>query len=102
MRLSGKNAIVTGAGSGIGRAVARGFAREGAGVVVADVDLDRARATVLAIEEAGGLALAFQVDVSRKASVQALVETAVARFGTIDVLFNNAGVSSRAPFLEMA
>src|SRR5687768_11955821 len=102
MRLSGKNAIVTGAGSGIGRAVALGFSREGAGVVAADVDPDRARATALAIEEAGGLALAMQVDVSSKASVEALVSAAIARFDRIDILFNNAGVSSRAPFLEMA
>ena len=102
MRLSGKNAIVTGAGSGIGRAVALGFAREGAGVVAADVAPDRARETVQMIEAAGGQALAVQVDVSNKASVEALLVAAVERFGRIDVLFNNAGVSSRAPFLEMA
>src|SRR5215216_658676 len=101
MRLSGKNAIVTGAGSGIGRAVALGFAREGAGVVVADVDPEWARATALAIGEAGGLALAVQVDVSSKASVEALLGAALSRFERIDILFNNAGVSSRAPFLEM-
>ena len=101
MRLNGKHAIVTGAGSGIGRAVARGFAREGAGVVTADVDAGRAGETARAIEEAGGAALAIQVDVSSKAAVEALVRTAVERFGRIDVLFNNAGVSSRQPFLEM-
>ena len=101
MRLSGKHAIVTGAGSGIGRAVALGFSREGAGVVAADVDPARARETALAIEEAGGLAVAVQVDVSDKASVDALLGAALFRFERIDVLFNNAGVSSRAPFLEM-
>ena len=101
MRLSGKNAIVTGAGSGIGRAVALGFAREGAGVVVADVDQGRAREVALAIEEAGGLALAVQVDVSNSASVEALVSAALFRFERIDILFNNAGVSSRTAFLEM-
>jgi glucose 1-dehydrogenase len=101
MRLSGKHAIVTGAGSGIGRAVALGFAREGAGVVAADVDPARARETALAIEEAGGLAVAVQVDVSDKGSVEALLGAALFRFERIDVLFNNAGVSSRAPFLEM-
>jgi NAD(P)-dependent dehydrogenase (short-subunit alcohol dehydrogenase family) len=101
VRLSGKNAIVTGAGSGIGRAVALGFASEGAGVVVADVDPARARETALAIEEAGWLALAVQVDVSSKASVDALLGSALFRFDRIDILFNNAGVSSRAPFLEM-
>src|SRR3954452_14466039 len=102
MRLSGKHAIVTGAGSGIGRAVALGFAREGADVVVADVDPSRARETVVAIEQAGGLALAVQVDVSSSASVDALIGGGRARFEQIDVLFNNAGVSSRAPFLELA
>jgi len=102
VRLSGKYAIVTGAGSGIGRAVALGFAREGAGVVAADVDSTRARETAQAIEEAGGLALAAQVDVANRASVEALVGAALFRFERIDILFNNAGVTSRAPFLEMA
>jgi 3-oxoacyl-[acyl-carrier protein] reductase len=101
-RLTGKHAIVTGAGSGIGRAVALGFAREGAGVVVGDVDPDRAREVAQAIEAAGGVALAVQVDVSDRASVEALVSAAVARFERIDILFNNAGVSSRTPFLEMS
>jgi glucose 1-dehydrogenase len=101
MRLSGKHAIVTGAGSGIGRAVALGFAREGAGVVAADVDLARAQETALAIQEAGGQAEAVQVDVSSRASVDALLGAALARFGQIDILFNNAGVTSRAPFLEL-
>lgn len=101
MRLSGKHAIVTGAGSGIGRAVALGFAREGAGVVAADVDPARAQETARSIGEAGGQALAVQVDVSDRASVEALVTAAISRFGRIDVLFNNAGVSSRAPFLEL-
>lgn len=101
MRLSGKHAIVTGAGSGIGRAVALGFAREGAGVVVGDVDPDRAREAAQAIEADGGAALAVQVDVSDRVSVEALVSAAVARFERIDILFNNAGVSSRTPFLEM-
>jgi NAD(P)-dependent dehydrogenase (short-subunit alcohol dehydrogenase family) len=100
-RLSGKHAIVTGAGSGIGRAVALGFGREGAGVVVGDVDPGRAREVAQAIEDAGGVALAVQVDVRQRSSVEALVSAAVDRFARIDVLFNNAGVSSRAPFLEM-
>jgi len=101
MRLAGKHAIVTGAGSGIGRAVALGFAREGAGVVVADVDPDRAGETASAIEAAGGQALAVTVDVSDRSSVAALVGAALDRFERIDVLFNNAGVSSRYDFLEM-
>jgi glucose 1-dehydrogenase len=102
MRLRGKQAIVTGAGSGIGRAVALAFAREGAGVVVADVDAQRAADTVSAIEADGGPVLATQVDVSQATSVEAMVQTALERLGQIDVLFNNAGVTSRAPFLEMS
>ncbi|MGE3272618.1 MAG: SDR family NAD(P)-dependent oxidoreductase, partial [Chloroflexota bacterium] len=101
MRLSGKFAIVTGAGSGIGRAVALGFAREGAGVVAADVDPARAEETARGIEADGGVAAALQVDVSSQASVEAMVGAALFRFGRIDILFNNAGVTSRAPFLEM-
>src|SRR5262249_46187355 len=78
-----------------------GFAREGAGVVVGDVDPDRARAVAEAIEAAGGVAIVVQVDVSQRASVEALVSASIARFERIDILFNNAGVSSRTPFLEM-
>lgn len=102
MRLSGKHAIVTGAGSGIGRAVALGFAHEGAGVVAADVDPERAHETARAIEAAGGRALALAVDVADRASVEAMLGAALLRFERIDVLFNNAGVTSRVPFLEMA
>jgi len=101
MRLEGKNAVVTGAGSGIGRAVAIGFAREGGGVVVADVIAERARETASAIETAGGQALPFQVDVSGKASVEAMLAAALERFERIDVLFNNAGVTGRFSVLEM-
>lgn len=101
MRLEGKHAIVTGAGSGIGRAVALGFAREGAGVVVADVDPSRVQKTVAAIATSGGTAIGVQVDVANCASVEALVNAALARFDRIHVLFNNAGVSSRVAFLEM-
>jgi NAD(P)-dependent dehydrogenase (short-subunit alcohol dehydrogenase family) len=101
MRLDGTHAIVTGAGSGIGRAVALGFAREGAGVVVADVNPARASETAAAIEASGGRALAVQVDVSSRASVEALLGAALQRFEHIEILFNNAGVSSRVGFLEM-
>jgi NAD(P)-dependent dehydrogenase (short-subunit alcohol dehydrogenase family) len=90
MRLAGKVCIVTGAGSGIGRASALLFAAEGATLVVADVDDDAARATV---ETIGAAAVAEHVDVADEADAAALVAATVERFGRIDVLFNNAGIS---------
>lgn len=90
MRLAGKVCIVTGAGSGIGRASALLFAAEGAKLVVADVDDDAARATVEAI---GAAAVAEHVDVADEADAAAVVAATVERFGKIDVLFNNAGIS---------
>ncbi len=88
-RLEDKVAIVTGAGSGIGRAAALRFADEGASVVCADVDGDSAAATAAAI---GGAALAVRVDVTRPADVEDLVARTLERFGRVDVLYANAGV----------
>src|SRR3954470_14589449 len=87
-RLEGKNAVVTGAGSGIGLATARRFAAEGAQVVCVDVDVE---AGEKAAAEVGGLFL--QVDVADEAQVQALFERAVAEYGRVHVAFNNAGIS---------
>jgi 3-oxoacyl-[acyl-carrier protein] reductase len=92
MRLSGRVAIVTGAASGIGAASARAMAREGARVVVADVDETGAKGVVEEIERAGGQAVAVRADVTRASDGQTLVEQAVARWGGLDVFYANAGV----------
>ncbi|WP_030173103.1 SDR family NAD(P)-dependent oxidoreductase [Streptomyces sp. NRRL S-813] len=84
--------LVTGAGSGIGRAVALAFAAEGANVVVAGRRREPLDETVSLIESAGGKALAVTGDVARAADVQTVVDTAVERFGSLDVAVNNAGV----------
>jgi NAD(P)-dependent dehydrogenase (short-subunit alcohol dehydrogenase family) len=91
-RFTDRTALVTGAGSGIGRAVALAFAAEGAQVVVAGRRREPLEETVALIEERGGKALAVTADVSRAADAQALVEAAVDRFGSLDVAVNNAGV----------
>ena len=95
-RLVGKVAVVTGAASGIGRATALALAREGAGVVVADLSLDGAERVVAEIAAAGGRAAAQRADVADEASVAAMVDAAVARFGGLDVLHNNAAASDAA------
>jgi NAD(P)-dependent dehydrogenase (short-subunit alcohol dehydrogenase family) len=92
MMLEEKKAIVTGAGSGVGRASAMRFAEEGAAVLCLDIDLDRVKETVALIESAGGVAAADRCDVSREEDVAAAVETSVRRFGRLDIMFNNVGV----------
>jgi D-sorbitol dehydrogenase (acceptor) len=98
MKLDGKVAIVTGAASGMGKAIAQRYAREGAKVVVADMNLPGAEAVAAGIRE--GQAVAVQVDVRDQAQVQRMVDTAVERFGGLDILVNNAGVGKIIPFLE--
>ncbi|GAB3158267.1 (S)-acetoin forming diacetyl reductase [Micromonospora sonneratiae] len=99
-RLRGRVAIVTGAGNGIGAAFAGALAAEGAAVAVADIDGDAAQGVASTIQERGGRSLAVQVDVTDRGSVRAMVSTVLAGFGDVDVLFNNAGVLLKEPYLS--
>lgn len=92
MQLQGKVAVITGAGSGMGRAAARLFAAEGARVLAADLRADTAEAAAAEIRTAGGEAAAFTADVSRSADVEAMIAAAVSRWDRLDILFNNAGI----------
>ena len=90
MRLKDKTAIVTGAGRGIGRAIATRFAEEGAKVVVDDVDDAIGKSTVSAITKAGGEAMFVNADVSNAAAAEKLISKTVGFYGTVDILVNNA------------
>ena len=100
MRFGGQTAIVTGAGRGMGRAIARELAAEGANVVVAEVDEPSANEVVDEIGHAGGRAHAIKVDVSSVKEVQLLFKETVARFGTVDILINNAGIGIAKPLVD--
>jgi NAD(P)-dependent dehydrogenase (short-subunit alcohol dehydrogenase family) len=102
MKLQGKVAIVTGAASGIGRASAILFAREGAMVAVVDVDALGGAKTVEKITAQGNIAFFVKADVSRNADVRQMVEETVMRWGRVDILFNNAGVVLVKPIEEMS
>ncbi len=92
MKLENKVAVVTGAGSGIGKAIAAMYAREGAKIVVSDVNSDEAAEVVEEITFAGGTAISVLADITREEEVQNLIDTAVHKFGTLDILVNNAGI----------
>ncbi len=96
MRLEDKVCIITGAGSGMGRIAAGMFASEGAKVVVADVSAETAESAASAVTRAGGRATAFAGDVSAEEDARRMVEHAVATFGRVDVLYNNAGIMPAA------
>ena len=99
--LEGSIALVTGAGRGIGRAIALRYARDGATVVITDIDLASAEAVADEIRSGGGTATSMRSDVSDPAQSAAAVDFAIDRFGRLDVLVNNAGVVRVQPFLEV-
>ncbi|WP_292286203.1 L-iditol 2-dehydrogenase [Marivita sp.] len=97
-RLENKTALITGAARGIGLAFAKAYVAEGARVVIADIDITRARA---AAEEIGAAAVAIEMDATRQESIEGAVETAAEAFGGIDILINNAALFTAAPIIEI-
>lgn len=103
MGLKGKIAIVTGGAVGLGRAIARALAEEGAQIVVADINTEGADQVVEDIEKAGGQGLAIKTDVSERESVQAMVDEVIEELGRIDILVNNAGVvGPQGPWAQLS
>jgi 3-oxoacyl-[acyl-carrier protein] reductase len=102
MRLKGKAAIVTGATGGIGMATARKFVAEGAAVVVADLDAARVDEAASSLADSGARAIGVRVDVTDRASVEAMAAAALAAFGRIDCLVNNAGITQDARLVKMS
>jgi NAD(P)-dependent dehydrogenase (short-subunit alcohol dehydrogenase family) len=101
MEFKGKVALITGAGNGIGRAAALGFAARGAEVVVVDLDGGAAERTAATIQQQGGAALAVRADVTKSADVEAYVKATLDAYGRIDCFFNNAGIEGKvAPTAE--
>jgi len=101
MRLQGRRCIVTGAGSGIGRAIAKGYAREGAAVVIADMSLAAAGETVQALKAEGRTCHAVQVDVRSRAQVDNMVDFALKRLGGLDIIVCAAGISPLTHFFDI-
>lgn len=102
MRLEGKVSIITGAGQGIGRATALKFAKEGAKVAVCDINMDTVAETVRLVKQARGEAVGFKLDVTDKATIAAMVDGVMAKWGRIDTLVNNAGIVQDAQFKKMS
>lgn len=102
MRLKNKVAVITGGAQGIGRAIALGMAREGAKVVVADLQSEKARSVADEVKILGGDALGFEVNVADESSVKRLAEATFAQFGRVDILVNDAGVYLKSSIVDMS
>jgi 3-oxoacyl-[acyl-carrier protein] reductase len=100
MKLANKVAIITGAGSGMGKTAAKLFAAEGAKMAAADITEGAVKETVAEITKAGGEALAIRADVSKAADVERMVDEAIAKFGALDIMYNNAGIEGDSAFLS--
>jgi meso-butanediol dehydrogenase/(S,S)-butanediol dehydrogenase/diacetyl reductase len=100
-KLDGRTIVITGAARGIGAGVAQRLGAEGASVAVVDLNADGAEATAASIRDAGGKAIGLGADVGDRASIKAALDAAVAEFGRLDVLFNNAGISKTQHFMEV-
>jgi meso-butanediol dehydrogenase/(S,S)-butanediol dehydrogenase/diacetyl reductase len=101
MRIDGKNVVITGAAQGIGRGIADRLAAEGANVMIGDLNEEGATRAASEIRERGHSAAAHPVDVSERTSLRSLIRATVHEFGSIDVMFNNAGFNKPEPFLEV-
>ncbi|MCQ6559408.1 SDR family NAD(P)-dependent oxidoreductase [Paenibacillus mendelii] len=102
MQFNGKVVLVTGSGNGIGRATALAFAREGASIVIADIDEPAAQKTRNEIEGMGGKAISCQADVSQRADVERVFGLVADHFGTLDTLVNNVGTTIRKPIVDFS
>ena len=101
MKLEGKVAVITGAGQGIGKGYALEFAKQGADIVVNDVNLEAANSVVKEIEGIGRKAIAVKASVDNKEEVKMLIDTAIEKFGKVDILVNNAGITRTAMLYKM-
>ncbi len=101
MRFKGKSAIITGGGSGIGRAVSIAFAKEGADIGIVDMDLEGIQNTAQDVSNIGRKAVVFEVDVTNQSAVEGMVKRAINELGQIDILVNSAGIREIVPFLDL-